>query len=1101
MRTMTMRFPVRLVLALFLLAAAFARPAVAAAEAGGYAWDKGVFTVPLTIRDNSGVARRAWPVTTGVPLPVGAVDDPRKLRLTDAAGHEIPAQFTVLGRYRTRDNSVRWVLLDTQVDVPAKGETVVQLRNDRPAAPVADPIQVTKGNGEIRVRTGALEAVVSTHDGSLLRSVAVGGKTVLQAGAGDGPALRSGESKFAEHFYGKAWNTHGWEKERSLDEVYVAEADYRGGTQAPDTVEIESTGPMHAVILIRGRYLPVGRGRGIIEKGIYRYTTRLHFYRGHSFIKVEHSVDNSDRAQPQWSYMFHEASLDFGLRLGGDAVVSGGGEEAQNGLPAAGTVRVGRGEEGWLYQAAGEKVGVNARTRGEPGGYRFGLGELGAIPKPVAAGARGRYLDISDGSVGVAVAMRYMWQEGPEAIALSPARARVVLHADSPGRKPDAEGSRPEYSLDFGERNLHDVLYYFHTGDAASAKVAAVAEAFEYPLFARAPTAWYSDSGAWYQEIAREPGDRTARGVEGDEHWQPDRVGIRGFGNPGGSYNSGGHHESLGSGWLDFMRTGALGALERNLVLSRWAMAHNPGWAYVDNVFSMGSGDADGLKALDRQIVAWDRLTAYGPKDFYLWRGDDAVVVKTRRGPQERRRGQITYLNGYKVLPDHEHYALFRLFEYYYLTGDRRALDAINGFVNWAVNFEQFHMFQRKTLPLTDTKLFERDHDALYRGHYSRVYTWMLYTTLAGYQATDNPVYDLYARWQVRRLLALLRDRHGQLTSARDATLELPSADGKESVRESRAQPWMEAQGVLALHEAYKAFDDERILDGLWGQADYFSHHVLFFPHLGMLNNWTAMPNRVLGTGEGKGNSLQPHRHDGYVQVWPLLYYYTGWPSVRERYEATEVARRTMSVPDTFMQTGLWQRDNDGKRVTQAPDAVTDLKVVSAGRSGITLQWTSPRAYGRSGRAERYFVKYSDKPIVEFAPTDNPTRFAARERVIREVEALAQKDPRHIHHKVMRVTGADIQPEAEPDQRWDPRWYHVDAFWMADHVAGEPKPAAPGSRETFTITEIEPHEWFGIAKNPGLEILPPGTYYIALCSWDEEHNLSRPSNVVKVELR
>ena len=46
-----------------------------------------------------------------------------------------------------------------------------------------------------------------------------------------------------------------------------------------------------------------------------------------------------------------------------------------------------------------------------------------------------------------------------------------------------------------------------------------------------------------------------------------------------------------------------------------------------------------------------------------------------------------------------------------------------------------------------------------------------------------------------------------------------------------------------------------------------------------------------------------------------------------------------------------------------------------------------------------------------------------------------------------------------------------------------------------SLPDAEPAEF-----DPGLEILESGTWYIAVCSWVEDHNLSRLSNVVKVDL-
>ena len=74
---------------------------------------------------------------------------------------------------------------------------------------------------------------------------------------------------------------------------------------------------------------------------------------------------------------------------------------------------------------------------------------------------------------------------------------------------------------------------------------------------------------------------------------------------------------------------------------------------------------------------------------------------------------------------------------------------------------------------------------------------------------------------------------------------------------------------------------------------------------------------------------------------------------------------------------------------------------------------------------------------------------------------------------------------------------------MANHVEGEPAPGKPGTKEKCTVTTAKPHGHYGLPldKMPKVKDLPAGTYYFALCSYDEDHNLSDLSNVVKVELK
>jgi hypothetical protein len=307
----------------------------------------------------------------------------------------------------------------------------------------------------------------------------------------------------------------------------------------------------------------------------------------------------------------------------------------------------------------------------------------------------------------------------------------------------------------------------------------------------------------------------------------------------------------------------------------------------------------------------------------------------------------------------------------------------------------------------------------------------------------------------------------------------------------------MEAQGAMALHEAYKTYDDERILDGLWGLGDYFAHHVIYFPKLGLLNNRTSMPNDLLGY-EG---SLTPHFHDHYIQALPILYYYSGWQELQERYLGILKGNPDQYIPDNFRQFGIWQQEN-AKRSTRPPAPITDLRVTSASRQGIALSWTSPADDGPGGRATRYFVKYSDKPITDFAATDNPARAKDMARIVAETDTVVQAraEGGKLGKNDVTVAQGDVSLEAAGTQTWHPDWFRVNSFWMAEHVAGEPQPGPAGSREQFTLTRLRPHGWFGVA-DPGLDVLKPGTWYIAIASWDEDRNLSRVSNVVSFELK
>src|SRR5450759_3159149 len=71
--------------------------------------------LPLSLQNVAPVARRAWPVTAGVPLARAALADELQTRLLSPQGREVPLQTRVLAPWE--DKSIKWRGLDFQADV------------------------------------------------------------------------------------------------------------------------------------------------------------------------------------------------------------------------------------------------------------------------------------------------------------------------------------------------------------------------------------------------------------------------------------------------------------------------------------------------------------------------------------------------------------------------------------------------------------------------------------------------------------------------------------------------------------------------------------------------------------------------------------------------------------------------------------------------------------------------------------------------------------------------------------------------------------------------------------------------------------------------
>ena len=165
--------------------------------------------------------------------------------------------------------------------------------------------------------------------------------------------------------------------------------------------------------------------------------------------------------------------------------------------------------------------------------------------------------------------------------------------------------------------------------------------------------------------------------------------------------------------------------------------------------------------------------------------------------------------------------------------------------------------------------------------------------------------------------------------------------------------------------------------------------------------------------------------------------------------------------------------------------------MINVGDNQFTLRWTSPHDDGPSGGASRYFVKVSDKPIVEFALTDNPLCNAEKARIVSEVErALTARKDYKMGIRSYSVKGISVAPESPVDELAHPQWNKANAFWMAEHVDGEPVPQEAGQMERFVVRDLNLHNWFGSLDKATLSETDSEKLYVAVCSWDADKNLS-----------
>lgn len=221
--------------------------------------------IPLTVNEWSNIARTNEPVTSGVPIPASATG--AAWALFDGAT-EIPLQTTLLPGLKTP-----WVLLDFQTSISTGQTRSLTLREQTPTVVPNQPLTYSEDASQITVTTGTFRTQLSKTNFNLL-------DTVWLDSNGNG-AFENGERVVFP-----AVNSN-------ITVNDVGSGQQFSGRGTPDTVAWEYQGPLRATLKVEGSYKNGGTT-------LLTYTTRLTWYAGQTFVKIEHLIRNSFAAQERW---------------------------------------------------------------------------------------------------------------------------------------------------------------------------------------------------------------------------------------------------------------------------------------------------------------------------------------------------------------------------------------------------------------------------------------------------------------------------------------------------------------------------------------------------------------------------------------------------------------------------------------------------------------------------------------------------------------------------------------------------------------------------------------------------------------------------------
>jgi len=440
--------------------------------------------VDLLLDVPAGIAAPAgYPVTTGVPFADGWLKDTTGLRVETADGRAVPAQFEVRGRW-PRSGNVRWLGVDFQL---VRGATGYRLAFGKESGPAhAEPVRVgQKGPGFI-VSTGPLTVEIPGA-GPMFSRAWLGQELVLEQRAGDGNWLTTPDG--ARH------------------------------VERAEKAVLERTGPLHATVRVDGAYVdPQG-------KPSCKWTARLHFYAGRPEIGITHTFTWIGRAD---QFRIRDLAISFGLAKPATEAAADKSDETL-GESVSRPLRTGEmlsllQDEHWHWGHGESHFGILAGNA--------------AQPQEIASGKKaGSWVGVSDGRLGVTLALRELWQQFPKELRAEPDRLTAYLwssHGKSGPcdlsydslekfwgeavvaqlRETGQDGAQykraranPASNDPTGVAKTHDLLLVFHPGAAAGA--AAMAEAFDAPPVVLPDPRWTMESDAigrlWPKDEQRFP--------------------------------------------------------------------------------------------------------------------------------------------------------------------------------------------------------------------------------------------------------------------------------------------------------------------------------------------------------------------------------------------------------------------------------------------------------------------------------------------------------------------------------------------------------------------------------------------------------------------
>ncbi|MBA4388466.1 MAG: hypothetical protein C0404_10830 [Verrucomicrobia bacterium] len=425
--------------------------------------------VELTIQEPAGVARKAEPVTSGLPLPEGRIMETGSLCLQTLDGNSVPCQFTVQSRWPNQ--SLKWVLADFMCSVAASNAVGYTLREGKPAA-VETQVRVEQKEAGVFIDTGRLQMLIETNSPGLIHSIRCDGKQVVA---------------------------------KPVQIVLVDASNTVFHLSKPTKVSVETQGALRSTFLVQAEFLSDNGGK--IFGGRVGVDLWVTAYAGKPYVKLDARIRQggfygyrNEKGRPrQWLY-FRSLALTLPIVNGTQFVLATDTEPSE--------IDVGGSVVQWMRYAE-----INARALPElitpreemlvkqiwptvyDGPYKgFYWTSQKGTNLAVKAGTLSGVARVKSGDKsGMTVAVRRFYENFPAGFSLEGGNFSFLIFPEGgfwPRTKKAADAGT--YQLEGGRYKTAQLIVSFAPDAEPTELVAMVNE----PLFAKAAGRWYGDTGA-----------------------------------------------------------------------------------------------------------------------------------------------------------------------------------------------------------------------------------------------------------------------------------------------------------------------------------------------------------------------------------------------------------------------------------------------------------------------------------------------------------------------------------------------------------------------------------------------------------------------------